>query len=67
MKKRILFWVLVYQFGQGRTVYFREWTGIGPRGTPNLKDAARFKTKRESTKYYVPFYEPMPIRRGDAQ
>jgi len=34
-----------------RSGYFREWTGIGPRCTQNVADAARFATKREALRH----------------
>ena len=63
-KPRILFWVL-----HDGKVYYREWTGIGPRGTRSLKHAQRFITKKEAMhspaySFAYQFYEPLAIRKG---
>ena len=68
VKPRILFWVLA-DATKKRTNYFRDWTGIGPRGTRTPKEAARFKTKHDAMQspaftFSLMFYEPMPIRKG---
>lgn len=67
-KARALFWVLA-DSTKKRTNFFREWTGIGPRGTRNLREAKRFRTRREAlasraSAFLLMFYEPMPIRKA---
>lgn len=67
-KARILFWVLADTV-KNRTIYFHEWTNIGPCGTRNLKQAERFKTKQAAMNspaftFPLTFYEPTPIRKG---
>lgn len=67
-KARILFWVLA-DTSRKRTNFYRDWTGIGPRGTYDLKQAERFCTKQEAKDspaftFSTMFYEPMPIRKG---
>jgi hypothetical protein len=49
-------------------LYFRETTGIGPRCTDEVKEAARFPTKREalqSEAYTFPFtaFEPVKVKK----
>lgn len=65
-KPRAKYWVLSQMLGK-ITVYFHEWSGIGPRSTRDLEKAARFPTKRAAMRsqaytYALSWYEPEAIR-----
>jgi hypothetical protein len=62
---RIKHWVLQNYDG----LYYREWTGIGPRSTDDIELAAKYRTRRDAMRtdaYCFPLqtYEPKPVRRG---
>lgn len=67
-RTRKKYWVLRQQSGT-RTDYFHHWTGIGPKATQDLQEAAKFSTKQEAMQspaysFGYTFYEPFKIR-GD--
>ena len=56
-------WVL-----KDRRLYFRNWSGIGPRSTPDLCEAARFTTKEEAMRspaysFSLTSYNPVEVKR----
>lgn len=51
---------------EGQPMYFREWTGIGPRATNDLSEAATFSSRLEACQspafsHWSSFYEPEQV------
>lgn len=59
---KIRYWVL-----KDGNSYFYDMTGIGPRGTPLMDEAARFTSKKEAMRspafaFILANYKPHPVR-----
>jgi hypothetical protein len=62
-------WVLLEDFQtkrQGKEMYFKAWTGIGPATTDDLEEAHRFDSKEEAVisaayRHTLSFFEPVEI------